>query len=113
MAEKTVTIEEHSAYVDIQDDTGKVIRYFPITRILDVIGAEELSLKQRDALKRVMSNPYIAGTNEDGEPTMYRLEVSNGSLYISDEVNVETGSTASIDAFTDYMTTVSKLFNKE
>lgn len=113
MAERNVTIEEHSGYIDVQDETGKVIRYFPITRILDVIGAEELSVKQKAALKRLFANPYIAGTNEKGEATMYRLEVSNGSLYLSDEVSDETTADATIPTFSEYLAAVSTLFSKE
>ncbi len=113
MADKVVTIEEHSSYLDIQDSSGKVVRYFPINRILDVIGAEELSDAQRDVFKRLMANPYIAGTNSSGEPAMYRLEVTNGSLYLSDEIDTENGSTATTNEFTNYKNTLTKLFNKE
>lgn len=87
---KEVTIEEHAAFIDIQQPDGSVKRYFPITRIYDVIGIREVLLAILNTFQDIGTIPYIWGTDASGSRKKFKLEVQNGELYLSDETDNNT-----------------------
>lgn len=113
MAIKTVQIEEKSAYIDVQEPDGSVTRYFPINRILDVIGAKELNTKHLNVIRLLMANPYIAGTDADGNKKLFRLEVENGVLYLSDDDTVPADDVATTPQFQELVAIIQNLFSDD
>lgn len=111
MAEINVNIDEILSYIDLQKPDGDVKRVLPITLIQGIVGLENLTKTQLVALVLLMKNPYIFGTNEEDEPTLYRIEVNKGNLYLSDTVtNSPQDGEPNLKGFKDYIDLVASIF---
>lgn len=84
---REVTIEEHRSFVDIQQPDGSVKRYFPINRVVDVIGLVECLATLFNVAVDLSNTPYIWGSDSSGRSKLFKLEVQNGELWLSDEVD--------------------------
>lgn len=100
-------IREENLLLEVQQKNGDVERYFPITKISNILGLEkklanmlankEITSKQAAALKILSMNSYLV---DDATADTYKIGINNGKLYF---VKVESGPEAIVDEMIDAM----------
>lgn len=100
-------IKEENLLLELQKKNGDIERYFPITKISNILGLEkklasmlankEITTKQAAALKILSMNPYLV---DDKTADTYKIGINNGKLYF---VKVESGPEAIVDEMIEAM----------
>lgn len=81
MAENKRQIFEANDVIEIAKEDGSILRFFPITKVGNIIGLKEFiesSDKYNDALLLLAYNPYVI---DDVTDEVYKIGVANGKLY--------------------------------
>ena len=93
---------EYNTLIQIQDEKGNVETHYPITKVENVLGLEDITGKEGAALRLLAANSYVI---DDETGVTYKIGSRNGRFYF------EESDVSILDILNDVVQAVSDVVN--